>query len=141
MKKYTESWVIMSNKIKISEIFSKSKSEEELELNFNQFLDDFYNADEEHERKEIIEEEPTLKESIDNKFYCLVAATVHELCHRFKLEEPRWIHKEEYMTKKPLFFGLSENIPDIEKIYMMLESPVCFIYRDIFVHKEFLVRF
>jgi hypothetical protein len=97
-------------------------------LYFYDFVDDFrYSKD----SKMIAEEFEFDNEKID----ALLASTVEKLCEELNIEIPKWLSKIP-SCKKPFFVAGFENL----KATAIVESPLRFRIRNIFVTKSFLQR-
>jgi len=76
---------------------------------------------------------PNLKKSRDKAY---VAALVEELCVRSKLRIPDWVEDKNLFLKEPFFVGDLESL----KSFLLVESPVSFRRRNIFVSNNVLNR-
>ncbi|MEN8155111.1 MAG: hypothetical protein ABFR75_13925 [Acidobacteriota bacterium] len=65
-----------------------------------------------------------------------IAGVVEELCRRDNLRIPEWVHDKKYFLKKPFFGGGIENL----KSFLIVESPVGFRRRNIFVSENSIIR-
>lgn len=65
-----------------------------------------------------------------------LAAVVEHLCRRDKIRIPEWVHDPKYFLQEPFFGGGLENI----KSFLIVESPVAFRRRNIFVSENATVR-
>lgn len=78
-------------------------------------------------------EEPI--EKTGTKFDPLLAATLESLCDETEVEHPDWTGNVEGM-KYPWFVSGLENL----KAIAIVESPIHFRRRNVFVHENFLFR-
>ncbi len=76
---------------------------------------------------------PKMKKKRDKAY---VAAMVEELCVRNKLEIPAWVENRNLFLPEPYFVGGLESI----KAFLLVESPVSFRRRNIFVSENVLTR-
>lgn len=83
--------------------------------------------------KELISEHPV--RDIDQKLKALLASTVMALCLEKGMEVPNWAYNEPYL-KKPWFVSGYENL----KVAALVESPLAFKIKNIFVLGNFLNR-
>ena len=65
-----------------------------------------------------------------------LAGVVEELCRRDGIRIPEWVHDQKYFLKSPFFGGGLENI----KAFLIVESPLGFRRRNIFVSENAIVR-
>ena len=65
-----------------------------------------------------------------------LAGVVEELCRRDNIRIPEWVHEPRYFLKKPFFGGGIENL----KSFLIVESPIGFRRRNIFVSENSIVR-
>ncbi len=97
-------------------------------VHFYDFVDDFRH----HKNLEAVNE-PFLFDN--NKFDALLASTVEALCAELNLKTPDWT-KDVPACEKPFFVAGFENL----KATSIVESPLCFRIRKIFVTSSFLQR-
>lgn len=71
----------------------------------------------------------------DEKTDALLAAAAASLCRELNLDAPAWL-SEIPACRKPYFVAGIENL----KATAIVESPVCFRIRNVFVLENFLVR-
>jgi hypothetical protein len=71
----------------------------------------------------------------DEKTDALLASTVEKLCDELKIEIPVWI-KNVPPCKEPFFVGGIENL----KASLIVQSPLRFKMRNVFVSDDFLMR-
>lgn len=72
----------------------------------------------------------------DRKHAAYIAAMVEELCFTNKLDIPDWVFDKKYRLKEPFFVGGLESL----KAFLLVESPVSFRRRNIFVSHNVLKR-
>ena len=70
------------------------------------------------------------------KYKAYIAAAVEELCLKNNLEIPAWIFNRRYFLKEPFFVGGLESL----KAFLIVESPLPFRRRNIFVSENVLHR-
>jgi hypothetical protein len=98
------------------------------------FIDEFNAADIE-KKKKMVETFPF--ENVKNKKYAAyVAAMVEELCLTNDMEIPEWVFDKRYRLKEPYFVGGLESL----KAFLIVESPLSFRRRNIFVSANVLKR-
>ncbi|MEO8073488.1 MAG: hypothetical protein ABI686_09590 [Acidobacteriota bacterium] len=97
-------------------------------LYFYDFVDDFRR----HRDLRMITEPFELS---DDKTDALLASTIEKLCDELKLEIPLWIKKIP-PTKEPYFVSGLENL----KAILIVQSPLRFKIRNVFVSEDFLSR-
>jgi hypothetical protein len=97
------------------------------------FADDFRRASLEQKLKMV--EKPALhfNKRIENSYF---AACVEYLCLESHIPMPGWIHKKQYFLKEPFFAGGLESL----KAFLLVESPLPFRRRNIFVSENALER-
>ena len=71
----------------------------------------------------------------DEKTDALLASTVEKLCDELELEIPLWIKKIP-AAKEPYFVSGLENL----KAFLIVQSPLRFKKRNVFVSEDFLSR-
>jgi hypothetical protein len=76
---------------------------------------------------------PSLKKNRDKAYS---AALVEELCVRNRLKIPAWVEDKKLFLKEPFFVGNLESL----KSFLLVESPVSFRRRNIFVSENVLNR-
>ena len=97
------------------------------------FVDEFRRAS--HGQKLKMVEKPSLhfKKRIQNSYF---AACVEYLCLESHIPMPGWINKKQYFLKEPFFAGGLESL----KAFLLVESPLSFRRRNIFVSENALKR-
>ncbi|MCP5046192.1 MAG: hypothetical protein GY940_03410 [bacterium] len=98
------------------------------------FIDEFNRAGIEKKRG-MVEMFP-FKDIKDKKYSAYVAAMVEELCFTNNMEIPGWVFDRQYSLKEPFFVGGLESI----KAFLIVESPLPFRRRNIFVSENVLKR-
>lgn len=76
---------------------------------------------------------PNIKKNRDKAY---IAALVEELCVRNNLKIPAWVEDKKLFLKEPFFVGDLESL----KSFLLVESPVSFRRRNIFVSENVLTR-
>jgi hypothetical protein len=76
---------------------------------------------------------PQIKKNRDKAY---IAALVEELCFRNHLKIPVWVEDKKLFLKEPFFVGGLESL----KSFLLVESPVSFRRRNIFVSENVLIR-
>ncbi len=115
---------------KTSEKIIKEKDKRSFYI--SEFLEDFYNASI-SDRYKMLEEEPFNIEPIEISAY--LAAMAEKLSIDNKLPVPEWTRKQKYILKEPYFYG-GEKL----KAILIIESPIAFKRRNLFVSSNALVR-
>lgn len=72
----------------------------------------------------------------DKKYAAYVAAMVEELCFRNNIDSPGWVFDKKYRLKEPFFVGGLESL----KAFLLVESPISFRRRNIFLSQNVLER-
>ncbi len=98
------------------------------------FLDEFYSADM-RKKTRMIAHFPFSRVR-DNKYKAYIAAAVEELSLKNNLEIPAWVFEKKYFLKEPFFVGGLESL----KAFLIVESPLPFRRRNIFVSENVLHR-
>jgi hypothetical protein len=98
----------------------------------SEFLEDFYSSPLE-EKSKMLEEEPFDIEEAHLSAY--LAAMAEKLSVENKLPVPDWTRKQKYFLREPRFYG-----GDKLKATLIIESPVSFRRRNIFVSANALLR-
>ena len=102
------------------------------------FLDDFrLRARTSEEKAELVDEEPIWTrdgQCADSNAY--LAAVVESLCREVGMRPPAWTEKRRYFLRRPWFAGGLENL----KAVLLVESPVPFRRRNLFVSANAMVR-
>ncbi|MCP5103975.1 MAG: hypothetical protein GY950_11380 [bacterium] len=107
---------------------------EEIKYVLANFIDEFNSAGIE-KKKKMVERFPFT--GIEEKKYCAyVAAMVEELCFTNDLDIPEWVFDKKYRLKEPFFVGGLESL----KAFLIVESPLSFRRRNIFVSANVLKR-
>jgi hypothetical protein len=97
-----------------------------------EFLDEFYVADREQRQAAIGSEPPRLAPVHD----AYLAAVAEHLALRFGLAIPDWTEGEQRFLQNPFFAGGLEGL----KALLLVESPLAFRRRQIFVSRDALSR-
>jgi hypothetical protein len=97
------------------------------------FVDEFRIAS--RDRKIEMVEKPGLhfKKRIHNSYF---AASVEYLCLESHIPIPGWVHNKKYFLEEPFFAGGLESL----KAFLLVESPLPFRRRNIFVSENALGR-
>ena len=98
------------------------------------FIDEFNRADD-AKKREMVKSFP-LKNVKEKRYAAYIAAAVEELCFTNNIEIPDWVFDKKYRLKEPYFVGGLESI----KAFLIVESPVSFRRRNIFVSENVLKR-
>ncbi len=98
------------------------------------FIDRFQAARLE-ERMAMVKNNP-FPDLMDKQERAYLAAMVEELCVRSQLPVPSWVEERAYFLKAPFFVGGLESL----KAFLLVESPVSFRRRNIFVSENVLSR-
>lgn len=107
-------------------------------IHIGNFLDDFRRSSNE-KRIRGIRREPKKYTNVTKEDYAYIAAMVEKLCVDNNIQPPKWVFKEEYFLKDPWF---PEKIREFSRmrIVLMIESPVEFKKRNLFVSRNALTR-
>ena len=105
-----------------------------IDLPLREFLDEFYVEDRADVRVQMLAREPSLT-GIDRHDAYLAAVAEH-LARRYRLAVPGWAGKSNRFLKRPYFPSGLESL----KAILIVESPVAFRKRLIFVDKDPLYR-
>jgi hypothetical protein len=97
-----------------------------------EFLDEFYVADREQRQTAIASEPPRITPVHD----AYLAAVAEHLALRFRLSIPDWTEREDRFLENPFFAGGLEGL----KALLLVESPLAFRRRQIFVSRDALSR-
>ena len=95
----------------------------------------FYDFVDEFRRSRNIEMIAEPFELNDDKTDALLASTVEKLCDELKIKTPDWIKKIP-ACKEPYFVSGLENL----KAISIVQSPLKFKVRNVFVTENFLIR-
>jgi len=112
------------------------KDEEQKELYFGDWLDEFYRSSKQLKQL-MIDKEPLYINS-DKVFMCYLAATVEFLCHKYRLTTPIWVNSDKYMYKG-IYYAGNTKIREYKK-YLKDTSPIEFSKRNLFVGDNILKR-
>ena len=107
---------------------------EELKYLLVDFLDRF-NVAKLADKEKMIQVFPFI-EITDKKYAAYIAAMVEELCFRNNLSIPDWVFDKKYSLKEPFFVGGLDSL----KAFLLVESPLSFRRRNIFVSANVLSR-
>lgn len=113
-----------------------AQNPDNFEINLGNFLDNFYNCNTK-EKKELIREEPESFNDISKQKYAFIASAVEKLCNDSGIKPPKWVFKEKYFLKEPMFALNAQG--DLRTI-LLVESPNEFLVRNIFVSDNCLQR-
>jgi hypothetical protein len=98
------------------------------------FIDTFNQATKENKIKMIKNHPfPAINKKRDKAY---IAAIIEELCVRNSIIIPDWVEDKKFFLKEPFFVGNLESI----KAFLLIESPVSFRRRNIFVSENVLNR-
>lgn len=97
------------------------------------FVDEFRSASRNQKLRSV--EKPVLhfKKRIHNSYF---AASVEYLCLENRIPIPGWVHNKKYFLEEPFFAGGLESV----KAFLLVESPLPFRRRNIFVSENALGR-
>ncbi len=97
------------------------------------FVDEFRRATDDQKIKMVKTPGMVFKKNIHNAYF---AASVEYLCLGNHIPIPEWVHQKKYFLKNPFFAGGLESL----KAFLLVESPLSFRRRNIFVSENVLVR-
>jgi hypothetical protein len=98
------------------------------------FIDEFNRSSIEKKQK-MVKKFP-FKGITDKKYAAYIAAMVEELCFTNDIDIPEWVFDKKYSLKEPFFVGGLESL----KAFLIVESPLPFRRRNIFVSENVLKR-
>ncbi len=111
-----------------------NKNMEEIKYMLANFIDEFNGADME-KKKKMVERSP-FSPVMDKKNSAYIAAMIEELCFTNNMEIPGWVFDKKFQLKEPFFVGELESL----KAFLIVESPLSFRRRNIFVSQNVLKR-
>jgi hypothetical protein len=97
------------------------------------FVDEFRRVSLDQKLKMVEKPELHFKKRIHNSYF---AASVEYLCLESHILVPDWVHNKKYFLKEPFFAGGLESL----KAFLLVESPLPFRRRNIFVSENALER-
>ncbi len=97
------------------------------------FVDEFRRASPDRKLKMVEKQKLHFKKCIHNSYF---AASVEYLCLESHIPIPSWVHNKKYFLKDPFFAGGLESL----KAFLLVESPLSFRRRNIFVSENVLER-
>ena len=100
-------------------------------LMFGSFLDYFYKIKD----LNILKDEPNYDNNVSSEIKSFVAASVDYLCN--DNNTPDWVKEKKYILKDPFF---PSNVTGSIKVIMLIESPIEFKSRNIYVTSSVLSR-
>lgn len=113
-----------------------SENISDFEIHLGNFLDEFYRSSEAG-KGNIVRDEPEYFKTIPQQTYAFLAGTVEKLCNDSGIEPPKWVFKDEYILKDPMF---AMDAKGMLRLYLLVESPIEFVVRNIFVTENCLQR-
>ncbi|MCD5413404.1 MAG: hypothetical protein LR001_00130 [Clostridiales bacterium] len=117
-------------------IKNTSHDKENFGVFFAMFLDSFYRATSDQKQLMVIDE-PEEYENISSGKYAYISGVVEKLCRDSDIVFPNWVFKEKYFLKEPYF---SLDSKGMLKLILLLESPIEFRMRNVFVNNNTLTR-
>lgn len=118
---------------KLQTLINDIKMNNELKnLYVGNFLDEIKTMDISH----MFNEEPVFTD-LDKVDVAYIVAMTHKLLNDRKLLVPSWVEKKEYCLDKPYFWIRTEGKM---KLYLLMESPLEFKIRNLFVSGNVLER-
>lgn len=118
----------------LSEVVKMSERYGDIDAFLREFLDEFYIEPDMATRQFMLREEPRLVEDVKANAY--LAAVAEHLALKSKIDVPDWAGTEARFLKRPFFPCGLESL----KATMLVESPVAFRRRMIFVGSDPLYR-
>jgi hypothetical protein len=97
------------------------------------FVDEFRSASFDWKLKSVEKPQLHFKNRIHNSYF---AASVEFLCIESGVPIPGWVHNKKYFLEEPFFAGGLESV----KAFLLVESPLPFRRRNIFVSENALGR-
>jgi hypothetical protein len=113
-----------------------SRNTNDFEIHLGNFLDEFYRSSE-STKSNMVKDEPESFNNISQQTYAFVAGTTEKLCNDSSIVPPRWIFKDEYTLKEPMF---AMDAKGTLRLYLLVESPIEFVVRNVFVTENCLQR-
>ncbi len=114
---------------------ANNASDNDFDLLFGQFLDDFSHA---QNKGELIAIEPHWPENTSKHLSCLLAATAHKLAHDNSLPVPQWALKKTYISETPIY-GMQTKNPDFQQ-FLRDTTPIEFSCHNLFLGENVLSR-
>jgi hypothetical protein len=115
---------------------STSNNNSNYNILFGDFLDEFYRSDK-TAKMAMIKDEPEVFSNVSISKYAFLAGAAEKLCTDSGLEPPKWVFKEKYYLKDPVF---AVNAKGNLRIILLAESPNEFVARNVFVSENCLHR-
>jgi len=115
----------------LHEVAERTRSGQSFDPGLREFLDEFYSHPE--RRQDMIAEEPCAVGVVQDAY---LAAVAEHLAECWRLRCPDWVHGVRRFLQRPFFSGGLEDL----KATLLVESPVAFRRRMLFVGKEVLDR-
>lgn len=113
-----------------------SADRENFGIFFAEFLDEFYRVGSK-QKLLMVMDEPEEHSNISAGKYAYISGVVEKLCREHNLSFPNWIFKNKYFLSNPYF---SLNAKGMLKLILLLESPIEFRIRNVFVSSNTLTR-
>jgi len=120
-------------RLTVVDVVAQSGNEDE-NLLFGQFLDDFYHAS---NKVALIKDEPTYDES-KKLLLCDMAATVHKLANDYSLPVPEWVFDKKYIFDG-IYYAFNTKNPEFQK-HLEETTPEEYKQRNLFVGDTSLER-
>lgn len=119
----------------LKEYLTEIESSSDFSYAMRNFLDDFYVKPSSRFFNDA-PEQMIAKLDDDGLADAWIAATVGHLCQMYDLTEPRWMHENGRVMRKPWFAAKSPKL----KAVLLQESPSAFRVRNLFVSANVLSR-
>ena len=74
---------------------------------------------------------------LSQQTYAFLAGTAEKLCNDAGIDPPGWVFKDDYVLKDPMF---AMDAKGMFRVYLLVESPIEFVVRNIFVTENCLQR-
>lgn len=116
--------------------YIKEAAETGWTIAYGNFLDRFYNCDNDAIRQEIIQLKPEDSEK-DPAQLAVIAATVESLAKMYDLSVPEWVYDEDCYSKEP-FYG-SARLPETQR-FLRETTPSEFASRGIYFGEDCMSR-
>lgn len=116
----------------LAEVARRAQAGSPFDACLSEYLDEFYSADPPGRRAAIADEPPPVAEVHD----AYLAAVAEHLALRFGLTVPVWVQDGDRFLARPFFAGGLEGM----KALLLVESPLAFRRRQIFVSRDALSR-
>ena len=126
----------MRKHLSIKEISLKLTNENE-NLLYGQFLDDFYREKDSEGKFALIKDEPNFVQN-NVIFMCILAGTAEKLAHDYGLDVPDWVMGSKYILKE-VYYAFDTKNPDFQEL-LKNTTPEEYKRRNLMVGDTMLAR-